>query len=180
MRSLVMDKRPRTTPSFAGLGPSSAKASAAARGSSQKRDTKCELLLRRELTRLGLRYRVRTSLPGQPDVVFAGPRVAVFCDGDFWHGRNLDRRLSRLGGGHNGAYWVAKIRTNVARDQRVTSELEAAGWLVLRFWEGDLRCNSAGFAAQVHAAVSARRSARQSIEQGGKVILPSGAGDNHP
>ncbi len=120
-----MGKASRITPSFNGLGPSSAKASAAARGSSRKRDTKYERLLRRELTRHGLRYRVTTSLIGRPDVVFAGPKVAVFCDGAFWHGSNLDQRLSRLEGGHNAAYWVAKINTNVARDQRVTSELGA-------------------------------------------------------
>lgn len=154
----------RSTPSFTDLGPTSAGASAAARGSSRKRDTKCELLLRRELTRLGLRYRLTTSLPGRPDVIFPGAKVAVFCDGDFWHGRNLDERLSRLEHGHNAAYWVAKIKTNVARDCRVTSELEAAGWLVLRFWEGDLMRRPAELATQVEAAVSARRSGRRPIE----------------
>lgn len=152
--------RVRSTPSFADLRPSSGQARAAAQGSSRKRDTKCELLLRRELARLDLRYRVTSVLPGRPDVVFAGPKVAVFCDGDFWHGRNLDRRLGKLGGGHNATYWVAKIKTNVARDQRVTSELEAAGWLVLRFWEGDLRRDAAAIAVQIQAALSARRSAR--------------------
>lgn len=86
----------------------------------------------------------------------------MFCDGDFWHGRDLDERLSRLRDGHNASYWVAKISTNVVRDRRVTSGLEEAGWLVLRFWEGDLRRSPAEIASQVKAAVLARTSGRKS------------------
>ena len=130
--------RPRSTPSFKGLLASSIKASATASASSRKRDTRCEIILRKELSRLGLRYRIATdSLPGKPDVVFIGPRVAIFCDGDFWHGRDLAVRIKKLEAGHNAPYWVAKIRTNVERDKRQTRSLESTGWLVLRFWESE-------------------------------------------
>ena len=132
-------QRTRTTPSFEELRPASESASRAARGASRKTNTRCELVLRRELWRRGLRYRVHVpGLPGRPDIVFAKRRLAIFCDGDFWHGRDLERRLAKLANGHNGTYWVAKVRRNVARDRENNDILEAAGWLVMRFWETDV------------------------------------------
>lgn len=132
----------RHTPSYKGLVPASKQASAAAKASSAKRDTRPELVLRRVLWARGVRYRVDVrTLPGRPDVVLAGARVAVFCDGDFWHGRGGEQRLEKLRKGHNGPYWVAKIATNIERDRRDQATLTAAGWLVMRFWESDLRAN---------------------------------------
>src|SRR5262245_59222595 len=102
--------RPRTAPSFLGLKPASARASSLARGASIKQNTRCEVVLRSTLWSLGFRYRVNVeSLPGRPDIVFPGRRVVVFCDGDFWHGRQLRRRLRKLAKGHNARYWVAKV-----------------------------------------------------------------------
>lgn len=148
----------RRTASFAGLKPASARASTAARGASRKRDTRCELLLRRAVWRLGLRYRIDVAtLPGRPDIVFGRERVAVFCDGDFWHGRNYEERVARLQQGHNAPYWVAKIGGNVARDVRNTEVLRAEGWMVLRFWESDVLKDVEAAANQVADAVFARR-----------------------
>lgn len=131
--------RGRSTPSFVGLEPASARASRSAQGSSVKANSRCEVLLRRAIWGRGLRYRLHhPDLVGRPDIVFPRARVVVFCDGDFWHGRNLQQRLERLAEGHNARYWVAKVRTNVARDERQTRELIAGGWLVLRFWETDI------------------------------------------
>ena len=62
----------------------------------------------------------------------------MFCDGDFWHGRNLAERIAKLRRGHNAPYWVAKINGNVERDAQRTAELVARGWTVLRFWETDI------------------------------------------
>jgi DNA mismatch endonuclease (patch repair protein) len=150
--------RSRSAPTFKGLRSSSTKASATASASSRKRDTSCEIILRKELSRLGLRYRIATdSLPGKPDVVFVGPRVAVFCDGDFWHGRDLAARIKKLEAGHNAPYWVAKIRTNVERDGRQTRFLETAGWFVLRFWESDIQRDAAVIAARIAGVVARRR-----------------------
>ena len=132
-------ERQGMTPSFRGLRPASNKASTAARGASAKVNTRCELALRRELWRRGLRYRLHvTGLPGCPDVVFSKYRLAVFCDGDFWHGRDLETRLTKLARGHNSTYWIAKVKRNVERDSRQTAVLTAAGWVVLRFWERDV------------------------------------------
>ena len=115
-------------------------------------------MLRCAVFRLGLRYALTASdLPGKPDLVFRSARVVVFCDGDFWHGKDLEARIARLSHGHNAPYWVAKIQTNVARDQRQTALLEADTWLVLRFWESDIKRDTDFIAAQVAATVRARR-----------------------
>lgn len=107
------------------------------------RDTGPELKLRRELHRRGLRYRLRSRLVGKPDILFPGPRVAVFVDGDYWHGNtwrlrghdSLDAYLDTL---PNSAFWRAKIGGNVRRDTRVTACLIADDWRVLRLWESDI------------------------------------------
>src|SRR5215469_10089649 len=131
-------KEPRVTPSFQGLQSASAFASAAARGASRKVNTRCELLLRRALWQRGLRYRLHhPGLPGRPDIVFRKHGLVVFCDGDFWHGRDLETRLTKLTRGHNAAYWVAKVKANVERDLRHTRTLKDLGWVVLRVWETD-------------------------------------------
>jgi len=125
-----------TAPRFDGLVASSPRSSAAARGSSRKRNTHCELVLRRALWKRGLRYRVDVAtLPGRPDIVFPGARVVVFCDGDFWHGRDLIQRLTKLEKGHNAPYWVRKIWTNFERDRQHDRALVEVGWLVVRLWE---------------------------------------------
>lgn len=141
-------------PSFEGLKPASKAASAAARGSSRKRDTRCELLLRRALWRKGFRYRVIVNaIPGKPDIVFLRERVLVFCDGDFWHGRGLEQRLAKLSAGHNAPYWVAKVRSNVARDARQEAALTAAGWHVIRLWETDIVRDVEGAVARIASSL---------------------------
>lgn len=86
----------QTHPSFKGLKPASPRASAAARGASKKMDTRCEIVLRRELWRRGIRYRLHVpGLPGRPNIVFPRQRVLVLCDGEFWHGRNLEQTQAR-------------------------------------------------------------------------------------
>lgn len=86
-----------------------------------------------------MRYRIDVaSLPGRPDIVFTNARVAVFCDGDFWHGRDLAAREAKLARGHNAGYWLSKIRGNVERDHSHDKALRNAGWTVLRFWETDI------------------------------------------
>jgi DNA mismatch endonuclease (patch repair protein) len=130
---------PRSTPSFVGLAPSSRRSSAAARSASAKVGTRCELALRRELWRRGLRFRLHhPGLPGRPDIVFPKRQVVVFCDGDFWHGRNLEARMAKLARGHNAPYWTAKVLSNVTRDRYQTDALEALGWHVIRLWETDI------------------------------------------
>lgn len=130
---------PRTSPSFVGLVAASEGARRSACGASIKANTKCEVILRRALWSRGLRFRLALhGLAGRPDIVFTAARVVVFCDGDFWHGRDLETRLTRLASGHNAPYWIAKLRSNVDRDRKVTAQLELAGWSVIRVWETDV------------------------------------------
>ena len=125
-------------------------------------DTAPELILRRRLWRLGHRYRLRSSILGRPDLVFASARVAVFVDGDFWHGKqwktrrfeSLEAQMSRV---NNSEYWISKIKRNVSRDDMVTEELTAGGWTVIRIWESDLRENPNAGVAAVQAALAGSR-----------------------
>jgi DNA mismatch endonuclease Vsr len=115
MREAKAPKR-SMTPSYAGFRPASEAASRAKRAN-RHADTGHELLLRRELWRLGLRYRKNVKgLPGKPDLVFGSARIAVFCDGDFWHGRDWERLKEELARRHNSTYWLAKISRNRERD----------------------------------------------------------------
>ena len=65
--------------------------------------------------------------------------MAVFCDGDFWHGRDWETRRQKLSRGTNSEYWLAKVQRNIERDQQNTRQLQAMGWTVLRFWESQIR-----------------------------------------
>jgi len=147
-----------TKVSFSGLKPASLRASQAAKGASAHSNTRCELALREELHRRGLRFQLhRSDLPGRPDIVFPKERVAVFCDGDFWHGRDLITRLGKLARGHNSGYWIAKVVRNTERDKLQTQALRNAGWLVMRFWETEVLRSRAAVAARVKRAVARRR-----------------------
>ncbi len=102
------------------------------------RDTAPELTVRRALTALGARYRLhRKDLPGSPDIVLPGRRLALFVHGCFWHGHDCARgaRVPR----QNRDYWVAKVGRNTARDVRTRAELEALGWRVEIVWECELK-----------------------------------------
>lgn len=137
-------------PRYSGLSPASRAASKRARASSKKSGTRCEVALFDALRKRSLAPALDVAeLPGRPDLVFARRKVAVFCDGDFWHGRNLARRLERLAAGHNPGYWVEKIRANVARDRRNRRLLRASGWTVLRFWETDILRDPALIASRI-------------------------------
>jgi DNA mismatch endonuclease (patch repair protein) len=99
----------------------------------RRRDTDCELALRKILFARGLRYRVDWKPPGirsKVDVAFVGQRLAVFVDGCFWHGCPIHATAPKS----NVEWWRAKLAGNQARDQRVTRALRDAGWLVMRFW----------------------------------------------
>ncbi|MGN6663751.1 MAG: very short patch repair endonuclease [Solirubrobacterales bacterium] len=105
----------------------------------RQRDTSPELALRRELHRLGLRYRIDFPIrpTGQrltrPDVVFPSRRIALYVDGCFWHGCPDHGTQAST----NRDYWAEKIAANRARDARLTQALEEDGWTVIRFWEHD-------------------------------------------
>lgn len=102
----------------------------------RRRDTKPELALRGELTRRGLRYLLDYGrAPGRPDIAFVGSRLAVFVDGEFWHGKKLSaERMLEM-----SQYWQRKIARNVARDRLVNDELTSIGWTVIRVTDRAVR-----------------------------------------
>jgi DNA mismatch endonuclease (patch repair protein) len=126
----------------------------------RNRDTKPKMTLRRALHARGLRYRLRSSLPGRPGIVFGPAKVAVFVDGDYWHGKAWRTRghasfEAYYGRGDNADFWLERIRRNMARDREVAESLEAAGWTVLRCWESDIELDLPGVTDRVKTAVQA-------------------------
>lgn len=139
-------------PRYSQFHPASAASSNAMRGN-RAQDTQPEIMLRRALWMMGARYRKNvTRLPGKPDLVFHKARVAVFCDGDFWHGRKWKSLRHKLEDRANASYWVKKIEANRRRDRRTTARLRRAGWRVIRVWEGDVRHDPSAVAAKILAA----------------------------
>lgn len=109
------------------------------------RDTSPEVAFRKALWARGVRYHVcPADMPGKPDIVIPSRRLAIFIDGDFWHGGQWQRRgLSTLEDQfretETKSYWLRKIRRNVERDCRNTAALQRAGWTVLRIWESQIK-----------------------------------------
>lgn len=148
-----------STPQYGNRRSSSESASKSMRGNRSK-GTQPELILRRAIWARGLRYRLHDRrLPGKPDLVFRGGMVAVFCDGDFWHGRNWRLLKKQLSKRANPDYWVPKIQANIDRDKKVTAQLRAAGWVVIRVWESDVKEDPDVAADLIEAAVSSVRMA---------------------
>lgn len=95
---------------------------------------KAETILAKRLWHEGYRYRRNyKKLPGSPDIALTTYKVAVFVDGEFWHGENWKERKAKLK--HNREYWIEKIEENMARDKRVDGQLQEMGWTTVHFWE---------------------------------------------
>ena len=106
----------------------------------RSKDSNIELKLRKELWKRGYRYRKNyKKLVGKPDIVFIGKKVVVFCDSEFWHGKDYHASVDRIK--TNEEYWKKKIKRNIERDAEVNEVLQSQGWIVLRFWESDILNN---------------------------------------
>ena len=132
----------------------------------RSRDTGPELRLRRELHRRGLRYQLKSKLVGHPDLVFVGARVAVFVDGDFWHGfgwreRGFSSWEAQFEGHADPERWKAKIGRNIERDQEVNAWLAEQGWLVIRVLESQVKAQLAPCADDIERVVRERSPARR-------------------
>jgi DNA mismatch endonuclease (patch repair protein) len=115
----------------------------------RSKNTEAELMLRTRLHRRGFRYRIHAEwLPGKPDIAFTRRKLAVFVDGDFWHGRNFDQWSHKL-----NAYWQGKIERNRRRDAKQTAELKEMRWTVLRIWERDIKSDPSAWTEAVISAV---------------------------
>lgn len=116
------------------------------------KDTGIERRVRSELHRRGFRFRKHfRQLPGNPDVVFTRARVAVFVDGDFWHGYRLMEWEETL-----TPFWRVKIRRNVERDKKNHRMLRKSGWVVIRLWQHDIERNLQRCIDRIATAVEER------------------------
>lgn len=102
----------------------------------KNKNTDIELLLRKRLWREGFRYRTEYKIFGKPDIVLPKYKLAIFCDGDFWHGRKYKKE-----GGRYKKFWKTKIEKNIKRDKIVNRRLKNLGWRVVRFWKSQILKN---------------------------------------
>ena len=122
----------------------------------KSKGTKPELALAKAMWALGLRYRKNSgSIFGKPDFSCKKYKVAVFVDGEFWHGKDWEQKKAEIKG--NREFWIAKIERNIQRDIEVTGRLKAEGWTVLRFWSNDVVKNAGCHAEKVKEIIQARR-----------------------
>ena len=121
----------------------------------KNKDSKIEVLLRKELWSRGLRYRKNVNrIYGKPDIVFICKKIAVFCDSEFWHGYNWEERKKDFKS--HQEFWIPKIERNMERDAEVTAKLESEGWTVLRFWGNEIKKNTAQCADIIEKAVHSK------------------------
>ena len=124
--------------------------------SNKGKDTNPELLLRKELWRRGLRYRKNyKELYGKPDIVFLGARIAVFVDGKMWHGYDWEHQKDDFKSRRD--YWIPKIERNIEHDYEVTQELISLDWLVMRFWDFEIKKNLQECADKIERAYNNRK-----------------------
>ena len=104
----------------------------------RSKNTKIEIALRKALWHRGYRYRKNyATLPGKPDIVLTKQKIAIFCDSEFFHGKDWEVLKPQLEHGKNGEFWIKKISRNIERDDEVNKQLLFLGWTVIRFWGKD-------------------------------------------
>lgn len=109
----------------------------------RSKDTSIEIILRKALWQKGYRYRKNCKgLPGNPDIALMKYKIAIFCDGEFFHGKDWEVLKRRLEKSSNSEYWISKISRNCERDDEVNKKLLFEGWTVIRFWGKDIKNNT--------------------------------------
>ena len=121
----------------------------------KNKDSKIEILLRKELWNRGLRYRKNVKkILGKPDLAFIGKKIAIFCDSEFWHGYDWENRKKDFKSHQD--FWIPKIERNIARDKEVTVMLQQQGWIVLRFWGKEIQSDVSRCADIIEASLRER------------------------
>lgn len=106
------------------------------------KNTSIEIKLRNALWKKGIHYRKNyKKLPGSPDIVLTRYKIAIFCDSEFFHGKDWESLKSKLKKGTNGDYWIKKISKNIKRDDVIDKKLQYMGWTVIHFWGKDISQN---------------------------------------
>ena len=118
------------------------------------KDTSIELCLRKALWEKGYRYRKNyKAIPGKPDIAITKYRIAIFCDSEFFHGKDWKTLRKILEKGNNSELWINKIQKNIERDERINRELTDMGWRVLRFWGKEILKDTDGCIKVVEEAI---------------------------
>jgi DNA mismatch endonuclease (patch repair protein) len=119
----------------------------------KQKNTDLEITMRSALHKRGLRFRNNVEdLPGKPDIVFRTAKVAVFIDGDFWHGYQLSKWEDKI-----SEFWRNKIRNNRARDQKNFRKLRRMGWKVVRIWQHEIKKNPAACVDKIENLIKPMR-----------------------
>ena len=106
----------------------------------KNKDTGIEVKLRKALWEKGYRYRKNyKKLPGKPDIVLPKYKLVVFCDSEFFHGKDWEDLQVQLKRGNNAEFWIKKISQNRVRDEEINRQLKFMGWTVIRFWGKDIK-----------------------------------------
>ena len=122
----------------------------------KNKNTSIEVSLRKALWQSGIRYRKNCSdLPGAPDIVITKYQIAIFCDGEFWHGKDWEVKKPRIKSNRN--YWVEKIERNMSRDRHNEWVLNGMGWIVLRFWGTEIQKDLPGCIKEINCAIIQRK-----------------------
>lgn len=109
----------------------------------KSKDTRIEVTLRKALWHKGYRYRKNyVKLPGKPDIALTKYKIAIFCDSEFFHGKNWEVLKGRLSRSNNSEFWINKIEGNIKHDDDVDKELLFLGWTVIHFWGKEILKNT--------------------------------------
>ena len=122
----------------------------------KSKGSKIEILLGKALWGMGLRYRKNyIKVTGKPDFVFLSCKIAVFCDSEFWHGKNWETKKYEIKS--NKDFWYKKIERNIERDIEVNKELAGNDWIVIRFWGNEIKNDPGKCAKKVEKAINLRK-----------------------
>lgn len=120
----------------------------------RSKDTKIEMKLRKALWDRGYRYRKNyKELPGKPDIVLTKYKIAVFCDSEFFHGKDFDNLREQLSKSQNADFWIQKIQKNMKHDNEIDTRLNAMGWKVIRLWGKDISKDTDGCIKVIEEAI---------------------------
>ncbi|PID28586.1 MAG: very short patch repair endonuclease [Candidatus Cloacimonadota bacterium] len=126
----------------------------------KSKGSKIEKILAKEMWARGLRYRKNVKdIFGKPDFAFKKAKTAVFCDSEFWHGKDWETRKNDIKS--NRDYWFKKIERNIERDKEVTEYLTAQGWTVLRFWGKEITKNTEKCVQKIQNALDKNKALKQ-------------------
>ena len=131
----------------------------------RSKDTSIEVVLRKAFWHHGYRYRKNYALLRKPDIAITKHRIAIFCDSEFFHGKDWDKLKLRLENGSNSTYWIKKITRNMQRDIENEQALRFRDWTVLRFWEKDILKHTADCVKAVDEAVFEQNISYDNIEE---------------